>query len=534
MLPAPSAAAGGGISPFAGLDMAHLLARRAAERPDHPLLVWEPEQGPARRWTYAAFADEVARLAGGLAARGVGPGDRVLVHLENCPETLIARFACAWLGAVCVATNPMAAGPELAGLAETAAPRAAITQPRLAGLVAAHVPDLDWIAVTSTDAGQEPALADRPTADSLFETLHGEPLPTRWPNPDRPALILFTTGTTARAKAVLWTHENLLWGACIGAQQQGFQGSDVTLLFLPLFHVVGFSWTFLPALWRGGTVVLQPRYSASRFWPLAAAHRATVAAHVPFTIGALKAQDMPARHDFRMWITNRQMPQEQARYGVENFSSAWGMTEMVSQPVIGNADCGALAPDVIGRASPAYAVRVVDGQGRDVAAGEAGELLVGGVRGRSIFSEYFGDAAATEAAFDEHGYFRTGDRVHREADGAITFVDRIKDVIKVGGEGVAAGEIEAVVAAVPGVREVAVVAGPDALRGEVPVAFVVRAAGDDDGLAPAIEAACRQSLARFKVPQRVVFIDALPKVGFGKIAKAALREMARRLTEHAA
>jgi len=526
MLPASSSAASGGISPFAGFDMARLLARRAAERPDHPLLVWVPEAGPQRNWTYAAFAHDVARLAGGLAARGVKPGDRVLVHLENCPETLIVRFACAWLGAVCVVTNPMAAGPELAGLAETAAPRAAITQPRLAGLVASHVPDLDWIAVTATDAGQEPALADRPQAAILFETLYGEPLPARAPDPHLPALILFTTGTTARAKAVLWTHENLLWGACIGAQQQGFRDSDVTLLFLPLFHVVGFSWTFLPALWRGGTVVLQPRYSASRFWPLATAQRATVAAHVPFTIGALKAQDMPARHDFRMWITNRQMPDEQARYGVENVSSAWGMTEMVAQPVIGNADCGVLGPDAIGRASPAYALRIVDGQGGDVAPGEAGELLVGGVRGRSIFSEYFGDSAATEAAFDERGYFRTGDRVSRDADGAITFVDRIKDVIKVGGEGVAAGEIEAVVAAVPGVREVAVVAGPDPLRGEVPVAFVVRADGADD-LEQAIETACRQSLARFKVPQRIVFVAALPKVGFGKIAKAALREMAK-------
>src|SRR5690606_7719540 len=162
------------------------------------------------------------------------------------------------------------------------------------------------------------------------------------------------------------------------------------------------------------------------------------------------------------------------------------------QPVIGNAECGALAEDAIGRASPAYSLRIVDERGGDVAPGGAGELLVGGVRGRSIFSEYFGDPAATEAAFDAQGYFRTGDRVRRDADGAISFVDRIKDVIKVGGEGVAAGEIEAVVATVPGVREVAVVAGPDPLRGEVPVAFVVRGDGGDD-LAQAIETACRQS-----------------------------------------
>lgn len=512
------------MSPFAGLDVASLLVRRAAAHPDRDLLVWVPAEGVQQRWTYARFVHEVRCLAGGLAARGIRRGDRVLVHLENSPETLLARFACAWLGAVCVATNAMATGPELSSLAEFVGPRAAITQSAFADVVAQHVRGLEWIAVTADGegAGLPPAHADS------FASLFAEPLEQRAPEPSLPALILFTTGTTARAKAVVWTHENVLWGACLGAQQQDFRPTDVVQLFLPLFHVVGFSWGFLPVIWAGATAVLQPRFSASRFWPVALANRATMAAHVPFTVSALLKVERPQSHHFRQWITNRQVPREQELFGVDRLSSAWGMTEMVSQPLIGNAARGELAADAIGRPSLGYSVRIVDEAGCQVEAGGMGELLVRGTPGRSIFLEYFGDAEATRSAFDENGYFKTGDRVQLNPDGSVTFVDRIKDVIKVGGEGVAAGEIEAVIQKVPGVSDVAVVAKPDPMRTEVPVAFVVRArdAAPADQLREVIEAECRRVLARFKVPQHILFIDELPRVGFGKISKARLRTLA--------
>ncbi len=106
------------LHPFSGLDLTALLEARARQRGAHPLLLWAPFDAPAEIWSYARFAEEAARIAGGLAARGVQAGDRVLVHLENCPEALLARFACARLGAICVGTNAMAAGPELAWFAE--------------------------------------------------------------------------------------------------------------------------------------------------------------------------------------------------------------------------------------------------------------------------------------------------------------------------------------------------------------------------------------------------------------------------------
>ncbi|WP_309084585.1 class I adenylate-forming enzyme family protein [Chelativorans sp.] len=502
--------------------------RLADARPNHPMLVWVPAEGEEASWTYSQFVHQVRCVAGGLSARGISVGDRILVHLENAPEALIARFACAWLGAICVATNAMATGPELAVLADAVGVRAAITQPSLAEMVASHVRGLDWIATTDSGAGHTARPNELPQRSDRFASLCGEPMPMRAPDLTLPALILFTTGTTARAKAVLWTHENMLWAARLGAAQQGFLASDVTQLFLPLFHVVGFSWAFLPAIWSGGTVVLQPRFSATRFWPTAVAHRSTVSPHVPFTMAALMQQERPPAHHFRQWITNRQMPREQAHFGIEQFSSAWGMTEMISQPIIGDPRLGPLAANAVGRPSVGYEVRIVDERGRGALAGENGELLVRGIRGRSIFLEYFGDADATRNAFEEDGFFRSGDRVRLNEDGTITFVDRIKDVIKVGGEGVAASEIEAVIQAVPGVAEVAVVAGPDPLRSEVPVAFVVRHSkdGSEGQLRAEIEEACKLTLARFKVPRRIIFIDQLPRVGFGKVSKAKLRVLA--------
>ncbi|GGL57767.1 class I adenylate-forming enzyme family protein [Wenxinia marina] len=506
-----------GLSPFAGTDAARWIDQRAAVHPDRPMLVWAPPEGPGRIWSYAEAADAVARLAGGMAARGIRPGDRVLLHLENGPETLLARFACARLGAVAVLSNAMATGPELAAKMEITGPRAAVTSSTMAPVIAAHAPrPLDWIAATG----------DAPEGALPVDALYGDPQPARDPDPAAPALILFTTGTTSRPKAVLWTHENLLWAASLGARQQGFLPADVALAFLPLFHVVGFSWLVLPTLWVGGTVVLQPRFSASRFWPLAVEHKATVAAQVPFTLNALAAQPAPETHDFRLWIVNRQVPEAQARYGIPRVSSAWGMTEMVSQPILGDSD-GTTGDGAIGRPSQGYRVRIVDEDGGDVAPGEIGELAVGGVPGRSIFAEYVGRPETTAEAFDGSGFFRTGDRVRQDPDGAIRFVDRIKDVIKVGGEGVSAAEIEAVIAAVPGVAEVAVVPRPDPMRGEVPVAFVVATDGSDpDAVCATIRAACAERLARFKQPAELRLLDAIPRVGFGKIAKGELGRLA--------
>ena len=512
------------LSPFEGTNLNLLLEDRARQRPDHPFLVWAPFEGPSRNWTYGQFATDAARLAGGLAKRGIGPGDRVLVHFENCPETLLARFALARLGAICVATNAMAAGPEITHYAGSSRATAAITQAKFAELVASHAPDVKWIAVADS-AGPNNGYG----SDSFGE-LFTDPAPAHPAQHSDPASIMFTTGTTGKPKGVVWTQANLLWACKYGAQVYGHRSEDVSLISLPLFHVVGLCWSFLPVLWAGGTAVLQPRFSASRFWPASLEHRATLASQVLFTSMALQQQPVPERHFYRQWTVARGDSASQAYNRIPSFVPSWGMTEMIAPTIYGDPLVQA-AEGALGRPSLAHEIRIRHADGQPVRPGETGELTVKGIRGLSVFLEYDGNPDATRAAFDDEGFFRTGDRVTLLDAGWIRFSERASDIIKVGGEGVSPSEIESVVRNVSGVREVAVVGVPDESYGQVPVAFVEADSRPGGELEADILASCRGALAKFKVPRRIVILPELPRIGNAKIAKAKLRQMIQSETE---
>ncbi len=514
-----------GATLFAGWDVSRLLNDKAALRGNHPFLIWEPLDGNTRTWTYAEFRDEVARIAGGLAARGVKPGDNILVQLENCPELVLTWFACAWLGAVCAPCNAMATGEELRWLAELTGASAAVTQPRMANVLQEHCPGLAWIAVTNTDAGAIPASFGASERIVPFDALRSAHLTPRAPDPAGLAAIMFTSGTTARAKAVMWTHANALWGAKMGSMQQALRPEDVYLIFMPLFHVVGLSWGVLSTLWVGGTIVLQPRFSASRFWPVAVKHGCTVASHVQFMTNLLMQQPVPPDHRFRQWGSSMWVPEQEAHFGVRVLGW-WGMTELVTQGIIGDPFVSQ-APRTIGRPSVGISVRIVDDGDRPVAPGASGHLQVRGVPGLSLFAGYYNNPQATTDAFTADGWFITGDVVTLHEDGSIRFADRAKDVIKVGGENVSAAEVERIVAAVPGIRECAAVARADSVYGEVVVIFVSLHPDAPAQAAESVIAQCRSSLAKFKVPREVIVLDSLPRSNIGKIAKVELRSRLR-------
>jgi crotonobetaine/carnitine-CoA ligase len=222
------------LTPFEGMDIRSLIDARAAWRGDHPFLVWEPFEGEGRTWSYAQFADAARRLAAGLQARGVKVGDRVLVHLENCPESVISWLGCAYAGAVPVTTNTKSSLDEVRYFAEHSGAVGAITQPMLAGLVREAAPQLAWTVVTDNDSG-EPASAE---GFEPFAALDADPatLADRPHDPWAHFGIQYTSGTTARPKAVLWTHANALWGGRMCAQNEGLVPEDVHLVYLPLFH----------------------------------------------------------------------------------------------------------------------------------------------------------------------------------------------------------------------------------------------------------------------------------------------------------
>ena len=226
------------INPFAGADVRILIDEKAVTRADHAFLIWEPFEGPGRSWTYAQFGQAVRRFAAGLQARGVRPADRVLVHLDNCPESVIAWLGCAYAGAVPVTSNAKSSQDEIAYMVDHSGAVGAITQPCFAALVArAGGTRLSWIAATETDNGAVPK--DPPPAGiEAFAEIDADPeqLIARPHEPMAPFAIQYTSGTTARPKAVLWTHANALWGAKVCAQQEDLGPDDVHLVYLPLFH----------------------------------------------------------------------------------------------------------------------------------------------------------------------------------------------------------------------------------------------------------------------------------------------------------
>lgn len=508
---------------FSGRDIPWLLDLQADERADHPALVWEPFEGGSRTWTYAELREEVDAVAAGMATRSIGQGDRILLHLDNCPELLIAWLACARLGAVAVTTNTHSAGPEIEYYADKAGVRAAVTQPSLAALVVDHAGDLDWVCVIAHDAGSAPIDAS-PSGASTWADLHGPPgaAPRRAAEPLAPLSVQFTSGTTSRPKAVLWTHANGLWGAKVHADHEELRADDVHLTFLPLFHTNAQAYSVLASMWAGATVVLQPRFSASRFWDVSLRHGCTWCSMVPFMLRALASHAVPD-HAYRRWGNGVCAPPTDGLFGVTTMGW-WGMTETITHGTV--SDWRHPAPSLsMGRPAAEYGIAVVDDDGEPVGEGGTGHLKVLGTPGLSLFAEYLGDPEATAAAFDDDGWFLTGDRVTVGEGGWLFFADRDKDMLKVGGENVAASEVERVIAAVPGVAEVAVVAKRHDMLDEVPYAFILPAAGaNPDGLVEAALSACRAQLAGFKVPVDGRVVDELPRSTLEKIAKAELRQ----------
>jgi crotonobetaine/carnitine-CoA ligase len=501
------------VHPFAGMDVSSALAERVARHGDDRFLVWEPGTEAAASWTYREFAEAVEQVAAGLVARGVGPGDAVVLLLENSPAFLFCWFACARVGAVAIDTNTRYAPDELRHALDLTGAVGAVTHEHLVDRLAESGAELGWTVTIDETTGTCPDLRGDPT------TLENRP-----PDPGAALCVQFTSGTTSRPKAVLFTHANALWGGRVGAAHGRLVADDAVLVYAPLFHTAALSWQTLSTFWAGGTVVLLPKYTASRFWEVSLRHRCTHTNVLGIMLRTLGEQPVPDHH-YRTWQFGMETPALEDRYGVRLFN-AWGMTEVVTQPIINDLDAP-VDVGAIGRAALEYEVRVAREDGSDTAIGEPGDLLVGGVRGLSIFAEYLNDPDATAEAFDGRGYFRTGDRVVRLPSGALRFAGRAKDMLKVGGENVAAGEIERVLAAVPGVTGAAVVGRPDPILDEVAVAFLTVAPGTDEtAVAPAALEACRARLADFKVPRAVYLLDELPESLLGKIAKAALKDEA--------
>jgi carnitine-CoA ligase len=510
-----------------GQDIPWLLRHWAHHRPDHPVLVWAPKSGEDRTWTYQRLFDDVRSLAGGLARRGISVGDKIIVHSENCPEMVLSVLACAAVGAVAVTTNTKSTAAELSYFAAHTGAVAAITQPQFAQLLLTSAPALRWVAVTDDNSGEPPSAEFKADDVETFSSLFGEisEFSERTPDSMLAFGIMFTSGTTNLPKAVVHTHANAIWASRTGPPNIDLGSEDVYLIYTPFFHVNAQSWAFFSVLGIGATAVLMPKWSKTHFWPVAARYGATHISLMPFLIPVLSAPDRPA-NQLRVATWGRNLAGLEESTGL-NIYTAFGMTETVTRAI------GAKPTDhgpmhSIGRVLPGYEVAIVDPDTGELCVnGEAGELWIRGTRGIQLFLEYFDNTEANEKAFHD-GWFKTGDIVRINEEGVVFYLERDKDLLRVGGENVSAREIEDRINAVPGVAAVAIVGRSHPFLDQVVVAFVISGADapPEDELIQRILDACRADLSTFKVPRAVHVVDAFPLGTLDKILKTRLRELA--------
>jgi crotonobetaine/carnitine-CoA ligase len=343
--------------------------------------------------------------------------------------------------------------------------------------------------------------------------------------------IFYTSGTTARPKGVMISHENLLYSAEVTIKSLSLGSHDVPLLAFPLFHVNSLFYGILTAIVLQGVVGLVKGFSVSAYWEDALQAGATWTPGITGPLVRLlqqrEASDAEARHTMRfavggMFTSIEQMQDFEKRFGV-SLIQGWSMTETVSLGTLHPVDRPTPIQLVTGIGFPTLGqkIRLIKNDGSEADVGEPGEMLY---RSPSPFGGYLNDEEATREAFTEDGWFRTGDVACMDDNGYLAFMDRKKEMIKTRGENVAAAEVERALNTHPGVLESAAigVSDPDGLWGERIEAYVV-VGGEADVEGEELMQWVGRALADFKVPRVVHFVDQLPKTPLGKIQRQRLR-----------
>jgi fatty-acyl-CoA synthase len=493
------------------------ISRRARRTPDRVAIVHE-----GRASTYLGLHERVSGLAGALRGLGVGRGDRIAYLGPNHQAYLETLFAAGTLGAVFVPLNMRLAGPELAHHLTDSGSSVLVYAPAQAAVLASIRTDLVLRHVV--------ALAEPGEGERDYEELLASAAPDPADEPvslGDPCLIMYTSGTTGRAKGATLTHGNITWNAINVLVDADFGQDEMALVVAPLFHTAALNMLCLPAILKGGTVLIESAFDPARALDLIARHRVTSMFGVPAIYDAMAGAAGWADADISSLRTllcgGAPVPEATIRAYLARgvtFIQGYGMTE--TSP-------GALLLDAAHVESKAGSagiphfftdVRVVGPDLADTVPGERGEIVVAGP---NVMQGYWGLPEATAAALADGVWLRSGDVATTDEDGYVFVVDRIKDVIISGGENIYPAEVENAIRDHPAVVECGVIGVPDDKWGEVGRAIVV--------LRPGTEVAEEEilgfldgRLARYKIPKSVRFTGSLPRTATGKILKKSLRE----------
>jgi long-chain acyl-CoA synthetase len=493
------------------------LTQQAQTRPRSTAFVFQEEV-----WTYERLAAEAERLARGLAARGVGPGDCVALHMMNRPEMIVAYYACFELGAIAAPLRTAFKFAELAPILQRLKP-------------ALYIGDIGLYQNVAPVDASILAPGKRFVVNGTFEDHGVQPWQTLFdgdsdanlsvsPAQYKPAVLINTSGTTGQPKFVVHTPATLSETIDLIVRHWRFSDDDVLIEPLPMAHMSGII-IFLACIQFGAPFVLLEGFDADTVLDTIESHRCTWCIGFPAQYAALlECQRARPRNlaSLRICLTGADVCPIDLQERITSIFGAplynvWGATEVVGSLTFG------LQRGPVARIVKGARVRLIDENGADVADGEIGELLI---RGANVFDGYWNDPKATEESL-KAGWYHTGDLMRRGEGDELWFVSRKKDIIIRGGTNISPVEVEqALVAAHPAVEEAAVVGIPDAVLGQRVFGFVKLAKRATDTVVSEILRNVATRLASYKVPERLEIIDALPRNALSKVDRNMLQAMA--------
>ncbi|MDR6937795.1 AMP-binding protein [Luteibacter sp. 3190] len=547
MLHPPSYVHGASDTPLLGETVGALLDRIVARWPERPALVVRAQ---GIRWTYARFAEEVERVAAGLLALGLEPGDRVGIWAPNRAEWVVAQFAAPKAGLILVNINPAYRSHELAYSLNKVACRALIL-PRsfkashyleiLLGLApelasapagrwrAAALPDLRHVILLDDEAAPgtlrwQDIAADAAARERLAVVEAALSF-------DDPVNIQFTSGTTGAPKGATLTHHNIVNNGFFIGEAMRLTEEDRLCIPVPFYHCFGMVLGNLACVTHGACMVIPGEgFDALATLETVAEERCTALHGVPTMF--IAELEHPRFREFDLTslrtgiMAGSPCPIEVMRRVVRDMhmadvTIAYGMTETspVSFQTVAD-DPLDLRVSTVGRVHPHVEVKIVDEAGRVVPRGTPGELLT---RGYSVMRGYWNDDENTRRALDDARWMHTGDLAVLDDDGYCSIVGRLKDMIIRGGENIYPREIEEFLYGHPDIQDVQVFGVPDAKFGEQVCAWICMRDGARLTVA-AVQDYCRRHLAYFKVPHYVRFVDTFPMTVTGKVQKYLMRE----------
>jgi acyl-CoA synthetase (AMP-forming)/AMP-acid ligase II len=495
------------------------LTQRAGLSPDLEAFV---EPSTDTRVNYRQLNALTNRCADAMTDLGLRPGDRAALLMQNCLEFIALFYAAAKLGVVVVPLNTRLTPSELSFILSDSGARALFYGAECAELTSGIKANKDHPLGIDTWVQVHQGAGDDHSLDALLAKA-SDAEPEAEPGGDENLFIMYTSGTTGLPKGVVHTHETISWAALSWATTMDIRYRDRTLLPLPMFHVAALTSVITCSI-GGGTIVSMPNFDPMTVWALIREERVTTGGSVPAILNFMRQVPDFSTFDsehFRCFITGAApMPKALIEiYNEKNMQVVQGyaLTETGGG---GSFLLNEYALSKIGSAgAPAMftEIHVRDSEG-NISSRGTGEVVI---KAPFVMKEYWNRPEATAESFDK-GWFRTGDIAEIDEDGFIFIKDRIKDMIISGGENIYPAEIENVIIAHPAVSEVAVIGLPDDKWGEIACAIVV--GNEAETSEEDIIARCAEKLSRYKLPKKVIFIEAIPRNPAGKVLKRVLRE----------